>query len=96
MTKIKEKLSNNINVFLGTYPLCHIPPAKLCYVLIVHTKSRGWSANQSHTTGHITTEKEISNTVDGWSKQNFFLIIIFFLFSTCYYILLQNNYFITR
>ena len=34
------------------------PPAKLCYILIVHAKSRGWSVDRSHTTGRSTTEKE--------------------------------------
>ena len=34
------------------------PPAKLHYVLIVHMKSRGQLADQSHMTRHSTTEKE--------------------------------------
>ena len=34
------------------------PPAKLCYILIVHAKSRGRSVDQSRTTGRSTTEKE--------------------------------------
>ena len=34
------------------------PPAKLCYVLVVHAKSRGQSVDRSRTTGRWTTEKE--------------------------------------
>ena len=58
MTKIKEKLNNNINVYLGDIHSITSPPAKLCYVLVVYAKLRGQLANQSHMTGHSTTEKE--------------------------------------
>ena len=51
----------------------------------MHAKLRGWSANKSHMTGHPTTGEGISNTVDGWSKQNF-SFLLFFLFN----ILLQS------
>ena len=47
-----------MNIYSGDIHSVTSPPAKLCFVLVVHMKSRGRLANQSHTTGHSTTEKE--------------------------------------
>ena len=56
--KNKEKSSSNMNIYLGDIHSITSPPAKLCYVLVVHAKLRGQLADKSRMTGHSTTGKE--------------------------------------
>ena len=61
--KIKENQVSNISIYFERYPLHHILPAKLHYILIVYVKLSGQSADKSHMTGHLTSGRN-NNTVD--------------------------------
>ena len=47
-----------MNINLGDIHSVTSPPAKLCYILVVHAKSRGQLADKSRMTGHSMTGKE--------------------------------------
>ena len=73
-----------MNIYSGDIHSITSPPAKLHYVLVVHAKSRGRSADQSHMTGHSTTEKEkVTQWMVGPNKT--FSYYSFFFCSTYYY-----------
>ena len=61
--KIKENQVSNISIYLRDIHSITSPPAKLCYILVVYTKSSGWLANKYCMTSHSTSGRN-NNTVD--------------------------------
>ena len=92
--KNKEKSSSNMNIYLGDIHSITSPPAKLCYILMVYTKLRGWSADQIIWLATWLLERNKQHS--GWLvKAKLFLSYIFF--SAYHYRIIdvklqQNNY----
>ena len=80
LNKTNEDWVIGVNIYWKRYPLHHIPPAKLCYILIVWHEVK-WLVGGQKSYGQHSTSERNNNTVDFGQKENFLFFLLFFQIS---------------